>query len=185
MTKRTFDILVAASTLLFLAPLLIVLAIIIRASSKGPAVFAQTRVGRNEAPFTCYKLRTMYSDTANRPTHEIAASAVTPVGAVLRRTKLDEFPQLYNVLKGDMSLVGPRPCLPQQTELVDARRKNNVFGARPGITGLAQVLNVDMSVPERLAVIDRTYIETRTFAGDLKLILATLTGSGRGIDRTA
>lgn len=127
----------------------------------------------------------MYLGTADRPTHEVNAASVTPLGAFLRKTKFDELPQLYNVLKGAMSLVGPRPCLPSQTELIEARRRNDVFRLRPGITGLAQVMNIDMSVPERLAHIDGTYAQTRTFAGDLKLILATVTGSGRGIDRTA
>jgi O-antigen biosynthesis protein WbqP len=101
---------------------------------------------------------------------------LTRVGSFLRRYRLDELPQLLNVLLGDMSLVGPRPCLPSQNELVEARRRLGVFEVPPGITGLAQVGGIDMSDPDRLAKVDAQYVCSRSFAGDLKLIWATLRG---------
>ena len=108
----------------------------------------------------------MYSGTANLPTHEVQASSVTALGEHLRRFKVDELPQLCNVLIGDMSLVGPRPCLPSQTALVEARRHLGVFEVRPGITGLAQVNGVDMSDANRLAEIDAQYVRTQSLIGD-------------------
>jgi O-antigen biosynthesis protein WbqP len=125
----------------------------------------------------------MYSGTANLPTHQVQASAVTPLGEHLRRFKVDELPQLWNVLMGDMSLVGPRPCLPSQTELVDARRRLGVFAVRPGITGLAQVSGVDMSDANRLAELDARYVRAQSLLGDFRLIWATLRGQGVGVDQ--
>src|SRR6195952_13100 len=156
--KRAFDVLACALLLLFGWPILLVIIIAIRLQSPGPAIFAQVRVGKGGRQFTCYKLRTMYSGTANLPTHQVQASSVTALGEYLRRFKIDELPQLCNVLIGDMSLVGPRPCLPSQIDLVEARRKSGVLEVRPGITGLAQVNGVDMSDPDRLAGIDAQYV---------------------------
>jgi O-antigen biosynthesis protein WbqP len=113
----------------------------------------------------------------------VQASSVTVLGDHLRRFKIDELPQLYNVLSGDMSLVGPRPCLPSQTELVEARRQLGVLAVRPGITGLAQVGGIDMSDANRLANVDAQYVSSQSFAGDLKLIWATLRGRGVGVDQ--
>jgi O-antigen biosynthesis protein WbqP len=183
--KRMLDVLASAAFLLVFWPILLIVCVAVRLSSPGPAVFAQVRVGRNERPFTCYKLRTMYVGTASLPTHQVQASSVTPLGEYLRRFKVDEIPQLCNVLIGDMSLVGPRPCLPTQTELVEARRRLGVFEVRPGITGLAQVRGIDMSDPDRLAEVDAQYVRSRSFAGDLKLIWATLRGQGVGIDQVS
>jgi O-antigen biosynthesis protein WbqP len=181
--KRALDIAFSLVGLVLGAPLLAVAAIAIHRESTGPAFFAQTRVGRNERPFTLYKLRTMYVGTSDVATHQVEASAVTPLGARLRRWKLDELPQLYNVLVGDMSLVGPRPCLPSQVELVAARRRLGVFATRPGVTGLAQVQGVDMSEPQRLASIDAEYVRTRSLLGDIHLLIATALGQGVGVDR--
>ncbi len=183
--KRILDILVAVAGLLVAAPILLVLALAIRWASSGPAIFSQIRLGRDCRPFTCYKLRSMYVGTSQGPTHEVGSASVTPVGAFLRKTKLDELPQLFNVLKGDMSLVGPRPCLPAQSELIAARLSENVFSVQPGITGLAQVLGIDMSDPLKLATVDGEYVRMRTMPGDVKILLATILGSGRGVDRTA
>ena len=185
MIKRTFDLLSAVIGIAVCAVPLLFLIVWIRRGSPGPAIFAQTRVGRNEQPFVCYKLRTMFSDTGDHPSHEVGASKVTPAGAILRRTKLDELPQFINVIKGELSLVGPRPCLPSQTELIEARRREGVFVCRPGITGLAQIRGIDMSVPETLAAVDKEYLQTRTFLGDLRILIATVTGAGRGVDRVA
>jgi O-antigen biosynthesis protein WbqP len=181
--KRALDVLATVLLLLFCSPILLIVIIAIRLQSPGPAIFRQVRVGKNGRPFTCYKLRTMYSGTANLPTHEVQASSVTPIGEHLRRFKIDELPQLCNVLIGDMSLVGPRPCLPSQTALVEARRQLGVFEVRPGITGLAQVNGVDMSDANRLAELDAQYVRTQSLMGDFRLILATLRGQGVGVDQ--
>ena len=119
----------------------------------------------------------------NLPSHQVSAAALTPLGTRLRRFKIDELPQLVNVLLGDMSLVGPRPCLPSQTELIEARRQRGVLEVLPGITGLAQVNNVDMSNALRLAEIDGQYARNQSFLGDIRLIFATLGGQGVGIDQ--
>jgi len=181
--KRAVDFVACALVLLLCWPVLLVIIVAIRLQSPGSAIFAQIRVGKDERPFTCYKLRTMYSGTANLPTHEVKASSVTALGEHLRRFKIDELPQLWNVLIGDMSLVGPRPCLPSQTDLVEARRRLGVFDVRPGITGLAQARGVDMSDANRLAEIDAQYVRTQSLIGDLRLIMATLRGQGVGVDQ--
>ena len=181
--KRAFDVSACALFLLFFWPILLIVIIAIRLQSPGPAIFKQVRVGKDGRPFTCYKLRTMYSGTANLPTHEVQASSVTVLGERLRRFKIDELPQLCNVLTGDMSLVGPRPCLPSQAELVEARRQLGVFAVRPGISGLAQVRGIDMSDAKRLAEVDAQYVRSQSFSGDLRLIWATLRGRGVGVDQ--
>src|SRR5215208_4688010 len=181
--KRALDVSACALFLAFFWPVLLTIAVAIRLQSPGKAVFAQARVGKNGRLFTCYKLRTMYSGTANLPTHQVEASSVTPVGELLRRFKIDELPQLWNVLAGDMSLVGTRPCLPSQIELVDERSRLGAFDVRPGITGLAQVSGVDMSDANRLAEIDARYVRTQTVLGDLRLIWATVRGQGVGVDQ--
>jgi O-antigen biosynthesis protein WbqP len=181
--KRAIDILASLLGLLIFAPILAVAALAICLESRGSPIFAQTRIGQKGQFFRCFKLRTMYEKTPTLPTHQVEESAVTRVGARLRRWKLDELPQFLNVLLGQMSIVGPRPCLPVQTELIEARRRLGVLDARPGITGLAQVREIDMSDPERLAQVDAEYLRTRTFVIDLELVLATILGSGRGVDR--
>src|SRR5436305_10338301 len=181
--KRAFDVVACAVFLLLFWPILLMVILAIRLQSPGPAIFKQVRVGKAGRLFTCYKLRTMYSGTANLPTHEVQASSVTALGERLRRFKIDELPQLWNVLIGDMSLVGPRPCLPSQVDLVEARRRLGVLDVRPGITGLAQVNGVDMSDANRLAEIDAQYVRTQSLMGDFRLILATLRGEGVGVDR--
>lgn len=178
--KRLFDLLASLGGLLLLGWLILLLAWRIRRDTPGPGIFRQERVGRDGRVFTCLKLRTMGRDTASAASHDTPLSAVTPLGARLRRLKLDELPQLVNVLRGDMSLVGPRPCLPMQRELVEARRRRGVLALRPGITGLAQVQGIDMRDPERLAAVDAEYLATRSFTGDLALILRTVAGGGRG-----
>jgi O-antigen biosynthesis protein WbqP len=180
MIKRAFDIFVSSSSLLVFALPVLLLAIFIRLTTHGNGFFAQQRVGLHGEPFTCYKLRTMYLHTPSVGTHEVQQSSVTPVGHWLRRLKLDELPQLWNVLRGDMSLVGPRPCLPVQVELIEKRRQRGVFDVRPGITGLAQVAGVDMSDPERLSSIDAEYVRKQSFMGDLVLLGKTFSSRARG-----
>ena len=178
--KRAFDVLVSAAALLVLAPVMGVLAVLVRHSSPGPALFVQERVGQFERPFRCYKFRTMAMGAPVAGSHEVAASWITPLGRRMRSAKLDELPQFYNVLRGDMSLVGPRPCLPGQAEVVEARRARGVFGVRPGITGPAQLAGIDMSMPDRLAEADSRYIAAATFLGDLRILVATVAGRGSG-----
>lgn len=178
--KRAFDLAAAAIGLVCLAPVVAACALLVRLSSKGPVIFRQTRVGKDERPFTCYKLRTMRTETAHVPTHQMASSAVTPIGRHLRRLKLDELPQLWNVLKGDMSFVGPRPCLPTQVELILARRRLGLAGLMPGITGISQVAGIDMSDPERLAASDARYVDAMSLLTDLSLIWQAVAGAGRG-----
>jgi lipopolysaccharide/colanic/teichoic acid biosynthesis glycosyltransferase len=137
-------------------------------------------VGRHLQPFQLYKLRTMRLDTAHVASHLAPSSQITRVGRLLRRLKIDELPQLICVLRGDMSLVGPRPCLPAQTELVEERSRRGVYKARPGITGLAQVNGIDMSTPVELAIADAEYVHNMHLALDLRLLARTVIGHGMG-----
>ncbi len=157
--------------------------IAIKLTSTGPGIFAQPRIGRHGAPFICYKFRTMAVGTAQAGTHEVSADAVTKIGHFLRATKLDELPQVLNILRGELSLIGPRPCLPVQTDLIAARNARGVLQIRPGISGLAQIEGIDMSDPEVLAKRDADYIALQSLVLDLKITLATATGSGQG-DKT-
>ncbi len=181
--KRVLDIAAAAFLLLVLWPLLLIVFAAVRLESPGSGIFKQARIGKNGRQFICYKFRTMFTGTGDLPTHEVAASAVTRLGDFLRRFKIDELPQLFNVIAGSMSLVGPRPCLPSQVELIEARQRLGVLGVRPGITGLAQVSGVDMSNADRLAEIDARYVRNQGLFSDLKLIWATLRGQGVGLDQ--
>jgi lipopolysaccharide/colanic/teichoic acid biosynthesis glycosyltransferase len=178
--KRSFDIVAALGLLVGLSWAMVAVWVLVRVKSSGPGIFRQVRVGREGREFVCYKFRTMQVGTPNRASHEVSASAVTGIGQFLRRTKLDELPQLFNVLAGQMSFVGPRPCLPSQTELVAARRRRGVLAIRPGITGLAQIKGIDMSDPERLSREDERYILLQGLMPDLKIMLATVRGRGGG-----
>jgi len=178
--KRTFDLLVSILGLIFLAPVMLIIAWRVARSSPGGALFVQARVGRSEQLFDCYKFRTMAQGAPVAGSHEVSGNWITPIGRRLRSLKLDELPQLFNVLRGDMSLVGPRPCLPNQAEVIAARRARDVFDIRPGITGIAQLASIDMSTPDKLAEADRRYMESRTFLGDLRIIAATVLGGGSG-----
>ncbi|GAA4522824.1 sugar transferase [Chelativorans composti] len=173
-SKRLFDLALALPAMIVALPVIAVAALLVRATSPGPAIFAQTRVGRNGTGFRCYKIRTMHTGTPSVPTHEAKASYVTGVGRVLRQTKLDELPQLWNVIRGDMSLVGPRPCLPGQDDLIRHRERLGVLSLRPGITGLAQVRGIDMSDPRRCAEADAEYLARWSPWLDLTLLLRTL-----------
>ena len=176
--KRAFDLIVG---LLLLLPAILIVgfcAVLIRLDTDGSPLFLQSRVGRDGREFRLIKLRTMRVGTAIGASHEVGASTVTRVGAALRRFKIDELPQLWSVLIGDMSLVGPRPCLPTQHELIREREAKGVYQIRPGITGLAQANGIDMSNPIRLAEVDGSYVQHRTFCGDVGILIKTLTGGG-------
>lgn len=150
-----------------------VLLYIIGLFDTGSPIFSQKRLGLNEELFTIYKFRSMQTGTPNVGTDEVDKTKITILGRYLRGTKLDELPQLLNVLRGDMSIVGPRPCLPVQLELIELRRKANVFSVRPGITGLAQITNVDMSDPMLLTKLDAQLIGRMSILCYLRFIFAT------------
>lgn len=177
---RLLDVAAALLVGLVALPIIVLLGVMIRLSSAGPALFRQVRLGRYEKQFVCLKLRTMAEGTPTVATHEVSAAAVTPLGAHLRKLKLDELPQLWNVLVGEMSLVGPRPGLPNQLELAHQRRLRGVFEARPGVTGPGQVNEIDMSAPEILALVDATYALDPRLDAYLKYIIATVRGRGQG-----
>ncbi|QGX41341.1 sugar transferase [Permianibacter aggregans] len=176
---RVLDFLIAVVALIFSMPLLI-LVWFAGLWDTGAPLFFQRRVGRHQKPFTLVKFRTMRRDTPDMASHLASAGMVTRWGAFLRRTKLDELPQLFNVVVGDMSLVGPRPCLFSQTELVCERERRGVFKVRPGITGLAQIQGVDMSDPVRLAKIDAEMTQHFSLKMYFKLLFWTALGKGRG-----
>jgi lipopolysaccharide/colanic/teichoic acid biosynthesis glycosyltransferase len=146
----------------------------------GSPIFRQERVGRHKKPFTLVKFRTMKVDTASVASHLANTASITRFGHFLRCTKLDELPQLWNVLKGEMSLVGPRPCLFNQEELIAEREQRGVLAARPGITGLAQVNDIDMSTPKLLAETDQKMLENLTVGAYFKYIFMTVAGKGAG-----
>ena len=176
---RLFDFFFSLFGLLFGFPVLLIL-LVVGFFDTGSPIFRQQRVGCNQKPFILVKFRTMRKDTASVASHLASASAITPFGHFLRRTKLDELPQLWNVLKGEMSLVGPRPCLFSQDELIRERAERNVFNCRPGITGLAQINDIDMSTPKLLAETDQKMLEKLTLKAYFRYILLTLGGNGSG-----
>ena len=176
---RVLDIVFSAAGLILLGPL-IVSVLLLGWLDTGSPLFRQRRVGRDRQPFVLVKFRTMRPGTASVASHLADASAITSLGRFLRRSKIDELPQLWNVLKGDMSLVGPRPCLFNQQELIEERAKRSVYNARPGITGLAQVRGIDMSAPILLADTDAAMLKTLNLRNYLYYIVLTVLGRGWG-----
>ena len=175
MTKRALDIAVSAGLLVLLAPLLLALAVWVRLDSPGPALFRQPRVGKDGRVFALLKLRSMVADAAEIGGYSTAPgdARITRAGSFLRRTSLDELPQLLNVLAGDMSLVGPRPDTPMQEanySPADWRRRTSV---RPGMTGLAQARLRSAATPEQRLALDLAYVERPTFAHDLAILWET------------
>lgn len=176
---RLFDILFSGLGLTLGAPVLLVLWFL-GLFDTGAPLFRQVRVGRYSKPFVLVKFRTMKPEALSVATHLADSDMITPLGLFLRKTKLDELPQLWNVLKGEMSLVGPRPCLFNQEELIREREKKGVFKARPGITGLAQVSEIDMSTPALLAETDQQMLNSLNVTDYFGYIMQTLTGRGAG-----
>ncbi len=176
---RIIDFLAAFFGLLFLWPVLLVVTII-GLFDTGSPIFVQERVGRHKKPFKLIKFRTMSVDTKSVASHLASNASITKLGLFLRKTKIDELPQLINVLKGEMSLVGPRPNLFNQEELIAERDALGVYNVLPGITGLAQVQNIDMSTPTLLAQTDKQMIDTLSIRDYFRYILMTATGSGAG-----
>jgi O-antigen biosynthesis protein WbqP len=173
--KRAFDIIVALAGLAVGWPVLVVLAVAVRLTSPGPAIHWSRRVGQGNREFAMPKFRSMRTDTPDVATHllEDPQRWITPVGRFLRKSSLDELPQLWSVLKGDMSLVGPRPALFNQHDLIALRTRAGVDRLRPGVTGWAQVNGRDeLPIPEKVRL-DREYLERQSFRLDLAIILAT------------
>ncbi len=176
---RFFDFTFALLGLIFAFPVLLA-SYVLGLFDTGSPLFRQERVGRHQKPFVLVKFRTMKIDTASVASHLASSASITRMGAFLRKTKLDELPQLWNVLKGEMSLVGPRPGLFNQQELTTERAQRGVFDVRPGITGLAQLSDIDMSTPKLLAETDQRMIRELTLAHYFKYILMTVLGKGAG-----
>ncbi|MFJ5445050.1 sugar transferase [Methylobacillus methanolivorans] len=176
---RWFDVVFAALGLILGAPVLLLI-YILGLMDTGVPLFRQVRVGRYQQPFTLVKFRTMRVDTVSVASHLASSSSITKLGRFLRKTKLDELPQLWNVLKGEMSLVGPRPNLFNQEELISERAARGVYDVRPGITGIAQVNDIDMSTPRLLAETDALMLRDLRLSLYFKLLLQTLLGKGRG-----
>ena len=203
--KRGLDVVGSLTLLVMLSPLLLLIAALVKLSSHGPVFFRQVRIGQMMTPFTMLKFRTMYSGTDHRVHHEFVRSfikasgqvhepgkngffkltndsRVTPVGRLLRKTSLDELPQLWNVLRGDMSLVGPRPPLPYEFEQYEPWHRRRVLEAKPGITGLWQVDGRSRTTFDEMVRLDLRYARTRSLWTDIKILLATPAAviSGKG-----
>ncbi len=176
---RFYDILISGLGLIILFPLALILYGVCYLDTRSP-LFLQVRVGRDRMPFTLLKFRTMHPKTVSLASHLTDPSAVTRLGRFLRRTKLDELPQLWNVFIGDMSLVGPRPCLFNQRELIQERADLGIFSVRPGITGTSQINGIDMSTPKLLAQTDAYMLKSLNTALYFKLIFLTAFGKGLG-----
>jgi len=176
---RVLDFLAAFIGLVLLSPLMLVI-LIIGYFETGSPIFVQQRVGKHKRSFCLIKFRTMAIETESVASHLASSSSITKFGAFLRRTKIDELPQLINVLKGDMSLVGPRPNLFNQDELIKLRELYGVYDVLPGITGLAQIRSIDMSTPELLAKTDKEMIIKLNLKMYFKLIIVTGIGRGNG-----
>ena len=176
---RTLDFLIAFIGLIITFPILLVVTLIGYFDTGSP-IFIQQRVGKNKKPFNLIKFRTMSVDTKSVASHLANTASITKLGSFLRKTKIDELPQLINVLKGEMSFVGPRPNLYNQDELITEREQRGVYNVLPGITGLAQVNTIDMSTPKLLAETDQKMIATLTLVNYFKYIVQTATGKGSG-----
>lgn len=196
--RRTADILIAGSALLVLAPLMVIIGVVIKSTSPGPAVFAQRRVGLARKPFSFYKFRTMRvggddtalremitrelrgEDTSSRGSRKLDGDdRITRFGSLLRRTSLDELPQLINVLRGDMSLVGPRPCLEWEAEMFPSEYDER-FGVRPGVTGLWQVSGRSTMGTLDMLRLDVRYARNQTLRGDVAILALTVPAVLRG-----
>jgi lipopolysaccharide/colanic/teichoic acid biosynthesis glycosyltransferase len=175
--KRVMDLIAAAVLLVILSPLLAAIAILVRFDSKGPAIYRQPRVGRHKKPFVIYKFRTMRVGTRAVSTEEMRTSGADPftrIGPFLRTTSLDELPQLVNIIRGDMSFIGPRPALPSQGRLNGLRDDSGVHSILPGITGLAQVYGRDDLDDETKVRYDAEYLHNLTLAQDIRILWLTI-----------
>ncbi|MCK1199529.1 sugar transferase [Streptococcus uberis] len=174
--KRLLAILISGLAIIILSPVLLAVAIAIKCDSKGPVLFKQKRVGKDKKHFMIYKFRSMYVDApADMPTHMLKdpTAMITKVGAFLRKTSLDELPQLFNIFKGEMAIVGPRPALWNQYDLIAERDKYNANSIRPGLTGLAQINGRDELEIDEKSRLDGYYVAHMSFLMDLKCFFGT------------
>ena len=158
---------------LILLPLILISMLFIYLEDGRPVIFFQDRLGKDKKKFKILKIRTMKKETPSVGTHEVSKENYLMFGTILRNTKIDELPQLFNYLKGDINLIGPRPGLPNQIELREQREKYNIFSVKPGISGLSQVLGFDMGNPKKLSKIDKIYLDNRNLKVDLYILFAT------------
>ncbi len=174
--KRIFDFTVSLLMLILLSPVFLFISLLLLITQGRPVIFRQYRVGLNNKLFYIYKFRTMNRETRNVPTAELeeADECITKYGRILRKTSLDELPQIFNVLKGDMSFVGPRPLIPEEKEIRKLRAEYGVYSVRPGITGLAQINGRDILSIKEKALFDKEYVENQSFLGDIKILFKTV-----------
>lgn len=172
--KRFIDVSASIFVLLILSPLLIISSLIIFIQDRGPVFFKQERIGKNQSKFMIYKFRSMPIGTANVSSDQVEKIKITLFGKFIRRTNIDELPQLINIIKGEMSLIGPRPGLPSQDELIKLRCNNSTYDVAPGLTGLAQIKAYDFMPIEEKAYWDGKYADSITFIGDCLIVLNTL-----------
>lgn len=174
--KRFFDFTVSLLLIIVLMPVFLIVALIVLIDSGYPVIFKQYRVGKDNKLFYIYKFRTMKVNTRNASTDDLveADSVITKSGRILRKTSLDELPQLFNVLTGKMSFVGPRPLIPEEKEIRQIRKEYNVYSVRPGITGLAQVNGRDMLGAKEKALFDKEYVEKQSISLDIKIMFKTV-----------
>ncbi|MBR3588526.1 MAG: sugar transferase [Clostridia bacterium] len=176
--KRFFDFIFSLLALIILSPVILVLSLLVLISSGRPVIFKQERVGYKNRLFTIYKFRTMKNGMRQTKTEDLTDEEVendiTLIGRILRKLSIDELPQLLNILKGDMSFVGPRPLIPQEKEIRKLREKYNVFSVRPGITGWAQVNGRDFISDEQKALLDKEYVENHSLMMDIKIMFKTV-----------
>ena len=173
--KRFLDILVSLSAIILLSPVFVAVAVIVLISDGSPVIYKQKRVGKNAELFTIYKFRTMKNGTRLAATNDLTESddSMIAFGSLLRKTSLDELPQLLNILKGDMCFVGPRPLIPEEEEIHRLRQEKDIYCVRPGLTGYAQVNGRDKCSIEEKVRLDREYIDKKSLAFDTKIFLKT------------
>tara|TARA_Y100000739_G_C20484789_1_gene407626 strand:+ start:285 stop:848 length:564 start_codon:yes stop_codon:yes gene_type:complete len=176
---RLYDLTLSIATIVLFSPLFIII-FIICCLDTGKPIFIQKRVGKNKKTFNLIKFRTMKKNTPSMASHMISKNSITKLGSILRLLKFDELPQLINVLRGEMSLVGPRPCLINQRELINLREKYNLFSVRPGITGLSQINGIDMSNPKQLSETDYLMVTQINQINYFKYLFLTFFGKGIG-----
>lgn len=174
--KRTGDFIMALTTMIILSPVFLIIGLLIKLESRGPVFFIQKRSGENGGLFNIYKFRSMKNNTPkDLATDKLGdpGQYLTQVGKFIRKTSLDEIPQLFNIARGDMSFVGPRPALYNQHELIEARRRLGIHRLKPGLTGYAQIMGRDFITDEQKVAYDKYYMDNQSFILDLKILFLT------------
>ncbi|CEN24954.1 sugar transferase [Paraclostridium sordellii] len=174
--KRSIDIILSTLGIIILSPVFLIISIIIKLESEGPIIFKQLRAGKDSKPFYIYKFRSMRADAPNLSTNEFedVNLFITKIGKFIRRTSIDELPQLINILKGDMSIVGPRPVILDEKELILLRKEYNIDSILPGITGLAQINGRDIIGTEEKVKLDYEYLQNKSLNLDVKIVFITI-----------